>query len=98
MNEQEINDRIDILSDMLIETEKCIEKLTARDEEMQTVLMALMATHPNKKALADMLEHAKTRTRTNAKQPNVPAGDSFVDESKLAVSALTQILEKVQKT
>jgi len=93
MNEQEINDRIDILSDMLIETERCVAKLAAREEEMRTMLIALMATHPNKEALADMLEQA----RTDARPPNTPAGDFFPDESTLARDAFAQIVEKVRK-
>ena len=92
-NEQEINDRIDILSDMLIETERCVATLAAREEEMRTMLIALIATHPNKEALAAMLEQAKT----GAKSPNTPAGDSFPNESTLARDAFAQIVEKVRK-
>ena len=91
----EINERIDVLADMLLEMEKCIAKLVTREEEMRTMLTALIATHPDKEVLAAMLEQIKTKTDANPLSTS--PGGSFPDASTLARDTLAQILGKVQK-
>ncbi|MCL2875885.1 MAG: hypothetical protein FWF12_06295 [Betaproteobacteria bacterium] len=91
MEEQDLNERIDTLADMLLETERCVAKLAARESAMRAVLISLIVTHPNKKALTAIFE--KSRAISNVKSFNVTTDDSLYDDSERALEVYMQVLE-----